>query len=58
MKRFIPKIQKFGGRNNPSYGIIIPKELVGKYKYNEENYVLLMEDEDKEILIIKKIRYE
>lgn len=58
MQRFIPKIQKLGGRNNPSYGIIIPKELVGKYGLDRENYVMLEEDEFKKTLLIKKIPYE
>ncbi len=56
-EKWIPKVQRFGGRNNPSYGIVIPKELVEKYKYNEENYVLLEEDEYKQVLIIRKIPY-
>jgi hypothetical protein len=58
LMRWIPKVQKFGGRHKPSYGIIIPKELVMKYKYDEENYVLLEEDEYKQVLIIRKIPYE
>lgn len=46
---------KWGGRNNTSYGIIIPKEMVEKYRYDKETYIILEEDEYKEMLIIKRI---
>lgn len=56
--KYILKLQRFGGRNNTSYGITIPKEMVEKYEYNKENYVKLEENEYDKTLIIKKIPYE
>lgn len=53
--RYVPKVVKLGGRNNTSYGIIIPKVLVEKYGYDREEYVILEEDEFKKILVIKNI---
>ena len=58
MERWIPKVQQFGGRNKPSYGIILPKKLVDKYGYDEQKYVILEEDEYKGILLIKRVNYE
>jgi len=55
--RYIPKLVRMGGRNTPSIGITLPKELITKYGLGKEDYVLLEEDEDKEVLIIKKINY-
>lgn len=55
---YILKLQRFGGKNNPSFGITIPKDMVEKYEYHRENYIRLEEDEYKKVLIIKKVPYE
>ena len=54
----MPKLMRWGGRHNTSYGIIIPKEVVTKYKLNEETFLMLEDDEDNKRLVIKKIPYE
>ena len=56
--RFVHKIIKWGGRNNVSFGIIIPKELVTKFGYDKESHVIIEADEFKQTLLIKKIPYE
>ena len=55
--RFVHKIIKWGGRNNVSYGIIIPKEIVTGFELHKEKHVILETDEFKQTILIKKIPY-